>query len=94
MIEVCLPLRDPDREPFGKLVTTAILLVLCCWAALYVVGYGPGVALLLAWLSSGVLLPALGFLKLAWPRIATRFSPRKTFLGNQAAQRPMRPGRQ
>lgn len=91
MREAFLASNDPQNEPIGRLITTAVFLVASIWASLCLFGYGIGTALLLAWLSSGVLIPAIMLLSIKWPKIA---GSRKTFLTRDGIQQTVRTDRQ
>lgn len=56
-LEVSLSRATHNRDSFGKLVTTAVLLIFALWGAIYLLGYPVFTALFLAWISSGVLIP-------------------------------------
>lgn len=91
MREAFLVSKDPQKEPIGKLITTAVFLVASIWASLCLFGYGIGTALLLAWLSSGVLIPAVMLLSMKWPKIV---GSRKVFMNRDGIRQAVRTDRQ
>lgn len=70
-------MTESAGHPFWPLVRTVVLIIVAIWSCLVLLGYGFGMALLLSWMLSGLLLPLLVYLRGAlWPIVMTRFQER------------------
>lgn len=69
---------------------SALVLLTCTWISFYLIGYGVLTALVLAWASTGILIPGLSALKSILPDLPERLHADRNLLQKEPVRQAVR----